>query len=927
MASTTEIENKLAELVGNGDKADFIYDFLLLYGTPKSTITKMRQGTLSLSMDEDTVILKQKMFFKVVPEGRDLLKAMEDLRAKDSTFSHKPRFVVVTDFVNLVALDTKRETEGYLKSRFDELYINYEFFLPLTGRERYQAHVDNPADVRAAEKMAKIYDEIVKNNIELARNNTHDLNVFLTRLLFCFFAEDTGIFAEENLFTKTIFEHTEVDGSDLRVFFENLFAALDAKDKSAYPSYLREFPYVNGSLFSAKCIVPVFTAKIRELIFECGDKLNWRDINPDIFGSMFQAVSLAEVRSGLGQHYTSVPNIMKVISPLFLDELKEEFGKILAEDIKKETKVGKLQKLLNRIAKIKIFDPACGSGNFLIIAYKQLRLLEIDIIKKMQELEQGIAMNYSHILLRNFYGIEIDDFACEIARLSLYLAQHQMNCKFAEEFGVVPATLPLAESGHIVCGNACRIDWEEVCPKNTSLPHDEIEITYKGRQEPLHFTVNNEIYILGNPPYSGAKTQKECQRLDLKYIAMHAAGLTLNIDYVACWFIRASEFIENTNAKYAFVSTNSITQGEQVSSVWPYIFRTSLEIIFAYESFKWTNNAKKNAGVWCTILGIANKSSERKIIFSSNKAYYGERITPYLSFKKHDAVVHPRKSPLSSFPTMCLGSTALDGDFLKLSEREKNDCLKLYPKISSYIKKFSSAGDFIDGTNRYCLWINDDDFGDAIKIPFIKERIEKCKNWRSSKGRDARKTASKSYKFTYCKYQEKEALIIPATSTSKRSYIPVGFVGPNVVPDHGTCVIYDFPLYIFAILSSRLHMKWVSFACGRLGNGYRYSSELCYNTFPFPEVTNKQKEELERHAKYVLVTREAHSELTMADLYDPDKMPEDLKLAHESLDLAVERCYRKKPFESDEKRLEYLFKMYEKMIAGQKLDADQLELL
>jgi len=446
-----EQEKQLKELV-NVPPEELIWELVRIYGFPKSSITRARNSQLKKS--EDQVIFKQKLFFERISDGSPVHRAAE-LNCSKETHTHKPRFVVVTDGKSLAAIDTKQNET--LDTPLELLWQHADFFMPWTGRERFQIHHENPADVKAAEKMAKIYDEIVAVNPLLAQEDAHALNVFLTRLLFCYFAEDTGIFPDENLFTRTLADHSKPDGSDLKQWFETLFEVLDARENSAFPFHFQKFPYVNGHLFTEKKQVPLFSARCRSLILECGE-LDWKNINPDIFGSMFQAVASAEVRSGLGQHYTSVPNIMKVIEPLFLNDLRAEF-----EEAKNSEK--NLRALLARLRQIRLFDPACGSGNFLIIAYKQLRFLEIDILERLAQLTGQLQMELTAIPLTNFYGIEIDDFACEIATLSLWLAEHQMNGKFRDRLGRSLPTLPLKPSGNILCANALRMKWEEVCPK------------------------------------------------------------------------------------------------------------------------------------------------------------------------------------------------------------------------------------------------------------------------------------------------------------------------------------------------------------------------------------------------------------------------------------------------------------------------------
>ena len=811
-----------------------------------------------------------------------------------------------------------------LDTKFEELHVNYEFFLPLAGRERYVPHQENYADVKAAEKMAKVYDEILRNNPEFQyEQNTHSLNVFLTRLLFCFFAEDTGIFPEGNIFTKSIYEHTQEDGSDLREYLEILFASLDDRDRSKYPAHISNFPYVNGRLFADRCEIPNFTKQARDLILECGNDMNWSEINPDIFGSMFQAVSNKELRQRFGQHYTSVPNIMKVITPLFLDELKEAFEKAYDS-------VSRLSSLLHRISGIKIFDPACGSGNFLIIAYKQLRMLEIEIIRRIRDLEGGISFNYSQIKLSNFFGIEIDDFPCEIARLSLYLAQHQMNQRVKEEFGITQPTLPLQESGHIVCGNATRLDWDSVCPRIKN-PNSLQDVCEKAEIESCELKLQvqdkyNEIYVLGNPPYVGFKFQHDEQKYDIENL-FKGFGQYKQLDYISCWFFKASEYIEvSTNIKSAFVSTNSISQGEQVEYLWEKLCKFDIQINFAYTSFNWTNNAKYNAGVTCVIIGLEKKQISRKFLYIGGHKSECKHINAYL-IDAPNIIIRKRKTPLSSFPKMTDGSGALDGGFLILDDLSKNEICENSKAAEGFIKKYTGSREYINGISRWCIWIEDSQKSEALSIDPLRDRVEKVYEFRQKAGTRAKNALNRPYKFAWINRPLKTQIIIPTVSSENRDYIPIGYLDTNVIVSNSASIVHDAPLCLLSVLISKIHMVWVKSVSGRLRSDIRYTAAISYNTFPFPDISDQKKRELEYHAKQVLAARENHSELTMAELYDPEKMPEDLRSAHESLDIAVEQCYRKRPFDSDEKRLEYLFKLYEKMSAGAKLEQTEMELL
>lgn len=905
---TQKIEEDIKTLVENFSEKDFIFDFLLAFGFTKMTIKRLREGNSNLSSKENQLIIKQKLFYEYCPSD-NLYSTIDDLKNDSTTYTHKPRFIIVQNDKRLLAIDTK--TNETLDAELTKLHKYVDFFLPWTGKEKYIAHQENPADVKAAEKMAKIYDEIVHLNPELVKKDkNHSLNVFLTRLLFCFFAEDTGIF-EDNLFSKTIVNHTNENGDDLADVLAILFESLDKndKEKASYPSYIQAFPYVNGKLFAQKADIPILNSKVRKLMIECGGQ-DWKEINPDIFGSMFQAVSVAEVRSGLGQHYTSVPNIMKVIEPLFLNDLREEYEKADTEK--------KLRKLLDRIYNIKIFDPACGSGNFLIIAYKQLRLLEMDIIQKIQTLPGQHPFMMSQLQLQQFYGIEIDDFACEIATLSLWLAEHQMNRKFKELFGDCKPSLPLSKSGNIVCGNATRLDWEEVCPKGIrGITKKEMEQKtlfelQQAKQLEIQGT-ENEIYILGNPPYLGSSKQSDMQKQDLE-INFNKYQNYKNLDYIACWFIKGAEYIQAINAKLGLVSTNSICQGEQVEMLWPHVFEHNVEYSFVYNSFKWSNNAKKNAGVSCIIVGLRNCCNAPKLIFNKEKCEIVKNINPYLVASNNNQIIGKMKNPLANIPKMLYGSKPVDEGNLLLSSEEKSNLIAKYPILNKYIKQYLGSDEYINGYLKYCLWIDDESYKEIKDIPEIRSRIDAVKEFRLKSKKDAtRKIADIPYKFAEIRYNNSNCIIIPSVSSERREYIPIGFLPNNTVINNLAFAIYNADLWIFGLLSSKMHMLWVNTTAGRLGTGLRYSNTLCYNTFPFPDITDKQKKNIEYYVNNILAEREKHSDKTMAELYDPDKMPQGLREAHHSLDIAIEKCYRSTPFESDEKRLEHLFKLYEIM--------------
>lgn len=871
-----QIENNLMVLLKNFKKEEFIFDLLLAYGIPKATVTLLKKGRHNLSKQDGRIILKRKLFFQDVGSA-DLHETIDSLQKDTSTKHHNPRFIVVTDYETLLAVDTK--TNEHLDIPIKNIIKHYDFFLPWTGIEKHRHTNENPADRKAAEKMAKLYDEILAENSIVDAEKIHDLNVFLSRLLFCFFAEDTNIF-DDKLFTNSIASHTQNDGSDFSAYLDNLFDVLNSKERSKYPQFLQKFPYVNGGLFEKKHWIPVFTTRSRKIIIECGE-LDWSKINPDIFGSMMQAVVHPSERGSLGMHYTSVPNIMKVIEPLFLNDLKEEFEQY-------KGKKNKLQQFLNRIAHIKFFDPACGSGNFLIIAYKELRRLEMDIIKDL-----GIFA-FSGINLSQFYGIEIDDFAHEIAKLSLYLAEHQMNIEFLQEFKKVNPTLPLKTGGNIVFSNATRINWEDVCPKNE----------------------NDEIYILGNPPYLGSKLQDSLQKSDME-IVFNGFEKFNNLDYVACWFYKASQYL-NKNIRAAFVTTNSISQGTLVDDLWPHIFKLNVEINFAVKDFLWSNNAKRNAGVMCSIIGLRALSNNTKYIYNNNQKQTVTNINGYL-LDAPNVFIKKRIIPLSKLPEMNQGNIPLDNGYLRLDSKEKNELVEQYPDSNILFKKVSGSRELINGIQRWCLWITDDNLKLALSINAIKEKIENVREFRKHGAENAKACVDRPHQFCMLNTAKKSQIVIPIVSSIKRTYIPIGFLEDTCIIMNSALVIYDAEPYIFGILTSKMHITWAKAFAGKLKSDFRYSVGLCWYSYPMPLLTTKQKEEIDRHVYNILEEREKHSEKTLAQMYDPDKMPEGLKEAHHHLDLSVERCYRSKPFTNDDERLEYLFKIYGQMIEEERV--------
>lgn len=881
--SHIEAQNALEKLnESHPSGEELVYHLLSIFcGYGEGNIRRIREGVGNKAKDGRTVLIPNIIAYRSKGE-LDFHEEIKDMQSDARIVKQTPRLYVVSDGKTIVAADPKEQ--DIYENDVALMWKDFEFFYPLAGIEKIRNVEEAEADVKSAELMAKIFDEIRRHNDIKDKTEMHNLNIFMSRLLFCFFAEDTRLFPEPQLFTDSIRQHTAEDGHDLAEFIDRAFLAMSTDNPAVLdtlPKQFAIFPYVNGGLFEQRLPIPVLSRRARVLMIKCGD-FDWKDINPDIFGSMIQAVVTPEMRAGLGMHYTSVPNIMKLIRPLFLDELNEEF------EVAKGTKdIRRLRKLLVRLGKIKFFDPACGSGNFLIVSYKCVRELEIKIWQVLREWGEP-ELPMSNISLQQFYGIEIDDFACDTATLSLWLAEHQMNIKFETIFKVRPNALPLHPSGHIVCGNACRLDWGTVCPH----------------------TAEEEVYVMGNPPYVGGKLQSKEQKEDLKINLEHFSSYK-NLDYISIWFYKAACFI-NTNGSIAFVSTNSICQGEQVGMLWPYLYGQGVTIFFAIQSFKWMNNAKNNAGVTCVIVGLTKNHSKEKSIYYNDKKEIVDNITPYLN-KGNSTIVFSANSSICGLPIMEYGNMPLEGGFLRLDEDEKNNLIIDYPQTQKFIKPVIGGEEFIKSIHRFCLWIEDNELAEAMSIPPILNRINKVADFRMNGGDVARTLINRSHQFRYRKLAKRSQIIIPCTSSEDREYLQCGYTNASYITMNSIEVVYDGDLWLFGILTSKMHMAWVKTVGGRLKTDYRYSAQLCYNTFPFPAINDAQKAELEELAQEVLDVRDQHFDMTLGEQYNPETMPEALKEAHHHLDLAVERCYRPEPFSSDEERLECLFKLYAKM--------------
>lgn len=890
-----EIGINLSDLVSEDfDRDEFIFRFIEIYNAPKSTLDKLRKGTQNKADLAGDLLWQRKLYFRVAEPGQSSI-TLDMLKERKPAKKNKPRFIIATDGKEFSALDTKADES--IHCDFDKLNDHFDFFLPLAGIDKYKAVEENKADIKAAGRLHKFYNEIMQINEGWhTEEKRHALNQFMTRVLFCLFSEDTGSF-KKGLFAKAITEYGGDNGEELQSLLTQIFDAMNTPDnqRGDIPAHIDAFPYVNGGLFADKTEIPKFNKRAKRVLIEAA-RDDWQDINPDIFGSMIQAIVDNDMRGDLGMHYTSVPNIMKVLLPLFLMSLEEE----LADAHGHREERARLKKLLSRLSKIRVFDPACGSGNFLIIAYRELRSLEMRIFQREDELDGGqAALRWeSGISLSNFYGIELADFAAETAKLSLWIAEYQMNQRFKSLFGESPPDFPLKEGGHITHDNALRVNWMEACP-----PADDEEV---------------ETYIVGNPPYLGSTYQNSEQKDDMRHVFSEKSKKFKSLDYVSAWYVKGAEYCAKNLAQCAFVATNSICQGQQVSMLWPLIFDLGIEISFAHQSFKWSNLAAKNAGVTCIIVGIRQKSNSKKRLFYNDLSRIVNNIGPYL-IEMDNTIVYQKSKPENGLPEMLRGNQPTDGGNLILSPSEKEFLIEKFPDSSSLIKKFCGANELIKGLERWCLWITDKNLPIALSIPPIQERIGKVRDMRlSSKDDGANKMASRPHQFREMYHSKSHTIIAPVTSSENRAYLPCDIMDSNVIISNLAFALYDTPVWLFSLLSSKMNRVWMTAVGGQLETRTRFSNTLVYNTYPIPELSNTHKQSLEDHAWSIKGIRENYVGKTLAWLYDQKTMPAELLAAHQALDDTLEKIYIGRPFKDDTERLEHLFKLYAKMTAPNK---------
>lgn len=901
-----EIEEAVSNLALEPfDRSEFPFQFLAAFDNKDTTIRLLKSGKSNASDVPNGVLQRNNIHIATCDFGA-VDRTLNALRASPKTASAKAKFILATDGESFQAEDLTGG--GTVACAYADFPDHFGFFLPLAGITTVEQIKESSFDVKATGRLNRLYVELLKDNPDwAATERQQDMNHFMARLIFCFFAEDTDIFFGERLFTGTVEQWSARDSSDTHKIIGEIFRAMDTKsvdrDAAGLPRYAVKLPYVNGQLFSGSTDVPQFSKVARSYLLHIGS-LNWKKVNPDIFGSMIQAVTDEAERGSLGMHYTSVPNILKVLNPLFLDDLREKL-----EDA--DDNARKLLNLRNRMARIRVFDPACGSGNFLVIAYKEMRQIEAEINRRRGEPDRR-----SDIPLTNFRGIELRPFPAEIARLALIIAEYQCDVLYRGQKEAVADFLPLGAENWITCGNALRIDWLSVCPPTgtgVKVKSDDLFQTPLGQSEIDFENEGGETYICGNPPYKGRNKKGDSEREETDATFANYSGSFASLDYVANWFIKAAEYCTRTEASAAFVATNSICQGEQVALLWPAIYANGMEISFACSSFKWANLASDKAGVTVVIVGLAKQSREIRRLFDGNDVRDVDTIGPYL-VAGSNVIVKKAERPIVSLPQMFLGNMAKDGGNLIFSLEEGRRLVQAGVS-KSLIRKFYGSEELIHSKPRAALWINDADLPEAEKSKEVAERIDRVKAFRMQSPAPSTRAHSKTpHRFVQISAESGDvAIVVPRVSSENREYLPVDLMRGGAIIGDKCYALYDAPIWAMSLIASRLHRTWIATVCSRLRTDFSYGNKIGWNTFPVPNLTSLNKAELSRCAENILLAREAHFPATIADLYDPEKMPDDLRRAHEANDEVLERIYIGRRFRNETERLEKLFDLYTKM--------------
>ncbi|TAF44128.1 MAG: class I SAM-dependent DNA methyltransferase [Sphingobacteriales bacterium] len=932
------------------DAKPFLVEFFNVFGINSKRVSTFEHRVKKLD-DKDgyiDLLWKGTILIEMKSRGKNLDKAYQ--QAKDYTYGLKqhelPKYILVCDFENFILYDLEDLSAGQagdktVAFKLNDLYKNVNQFGQLLGYPKKIYAAQDPANIKAAELMGKLHDRL-----EEIGYKGHPLEVYLVRILFLLFAEDTTIFNKQQ-FQEYVEQRTTENGSDLAAKLQEVFQVLNTPKEKRFKNLdeqLIDFPYVNGKLFEEILPTASFDAKMRQALLDCC-YMDWSKISPAIFGSMFQSAMNPKERRNLGAHYTSETNILKLIKPIFLDELWAEFEKV-NNDPKK------LTHFHNKISSLRFLDPACGCGNFLIITYREIRLLELQVLKTLNKLNKRIhQMEFIDISLffkvnvDKFYGIEYEEFPARIAEVAMWLIDHQMNLHCSIETGEKLFRIPLVKSAKIVHGDALKTNWNSLLTEENTIKinaYDAEIIVSSMVQEPIvkygkvnllvdHYQIVDEFsetkpdtnfdYILGNPPFIGSKIMAQSQRNSVvkEFDNIQGAGI---LDYVTAWYIKAAKYIQNTKIKVAFVSTNSIVQGEQTSILWGQMLnKYKIKIHFAHRTFKWSNEAKGNAAVFCIIIGFANFDTPNKIIFDyeniKGEAHEikAKNINPYLVDAK-DILIVKKSNPICNVPQIFKGNQPTEGGYLILTEEEKIEYLKNEPKGEKFIKNLVSGKEFLNGQNRYCFWIIDS-FNELKQLPLLQDRIKNVAKMRlESTFEDTRKLAERPFQFRDLK-NPKSFIVIPATTSENRKYIPFAFLNQDYIPSNSVYIISDANLYHFGILMSYMHMAWVKTVCGRLKSDYRYSKDIVYNNYPWPENPNeKQVKAIETAAQKVLDTRIEYKSYTLAELYKHNAMPPVLVKAHNELDKAVDLAYRPQAFTSEANRMVFLFELYEKYTAN-----------
>jgi hypothetical protein len=914
--NAVEIEEAISQLADHPfDRQNFPYAFLEAFGNKETTIKRLRAGASNKS--DLGGVLQTNNIHIVTCDAEQVTKTLKVLKESPATAKAKAKFILATDGVDFEAEElSSGETVACAYKDFPD---HFGFFLPLAGITTVRQIAENAFDIRATSRLNRLYIELLKDNPTWGTSERrHDMNHFMARLIFCFFAEDTDIFNGTGLFTETVAKMSAKDSSNTHGVISELFRAMNTKredrESERIPRWAESFPYVNGGLFSGSMDVPHFSRIGRSYLLHIGN-LDWTKINPDIFGSMIQAVADDEERGGLGMHYTSVPNILKVLNPLFLDDLRAKLQE--AADNPRM-----LLNLRKRLSKIRVFDPACGSGNFLVIAYKEMREIEAAINKR-----RGEPDHRTEIPLTNFRGIELRDFPAEIARLALIIAEFQCDVLYRGQKEALAEFLPLRAENWITCGNALRIDWFSICPPTGtgvkiqaddlfSTPLDQAQIDFENE--------GGETYICGNPPYLGFTWQNAEQKAEVRDLLKGRTSSSGFLDYVAGWFIKAAEYEMRTDAVAAFVATNSICQGQSVSILWPVLFQTGCDIVFAYTSFKWSNLASNKAGVTVIIVGIGSSSKASRRLYEHDEqntvvVREGTSITPYLTLGPR-VIVEKHDSPISDLSVMEFGNKPTDGGNLLLRPEDLASLSLDVVQREKFIRRIYGSDDFINGGGRFCIWIEDRDLPEAEAIESIRKRIAAVRQVRlASRDKGANALAKRAHQLKLMRIGTRSTIVVPGVSSERRPYLPVGIVDDRTALTNLAFGLYDAPLWNMAVIASRVHLVWIATVCGKMKTDFRYSNTLGWNTFPIPTLTEKNKLDLTRCAEEILLVREHHFPATIADLYDSESMPDDLRAAHDSNDEVLERIYLGRRFKNDTERLEKLFDLYTKMTAGREM--------